>query len=628
MLARFPRVLAAAAGLIVLVCGCSDPAPDAPNAGVTPVSLGPIGAIYFHHSPTAFEVPPDAYRGAALVDFDGDGALDITLAGRAGVILLRGTGDGRFSRLEGAPEGPNEANGLAWADVDADGDLDLVVTTRDGKDQLWRQRDNGGAFDVSELPIDTAAEGATLGDLDGDGDLDLIIAQGAVTQNGVLGSNGAPNVAYRNDGTGSFEDATATWNLGGVAGGETFAGVLLDIDDDGDMDVLYIHDNANDQLLENPGDGTAFLDTSSTWLPDDPTSIMGVALGDYDGDGRLDLYGTTASNDRLYVRGPDNELVNRYADAVGTGVDQSVAQVGWGVAMADFDHNGRLDVLTTSSYASGSEYPGGPDGPGTLVLLRQTSGGGELGKLVDVSGQAGEVFERSLDGWGLAVGDVDGDGDLDVLLAASTDLGGGTVPAGDDPLRGPALLLNTTREASEQRSLQLTLDAPDSTDRYAVGALVTIEGAGSAPTRVQLVSAGTSYLSQHARALHFGMGLETATRVVKVRWPDGAEQIFGALPPGRHTLTRNPYQRCCIYGSECVPLDEPACRAALAAASGLGPQCASACAKLEECDALAESGFENPQNCPGQCTADPPSDADLACVAQATCAALGDCFTE
>jgi len=627
------------AGLALLACG--DGPDDVADVTPAPDTVEPSAdPIHFSDGSAQLGAPESELAGVSLADFDGDGNPDATLAGEEGVQIYRNIGGGQFERVTGTPSGPAGAAAAIWADVDGDADLDLFITTRDGPDSLWRN-DDGALVDAtadSGIIGETFGEGASFGDLDGDGDLDLIVCQGVTRDEGgpnegELGTRGNPNKAYRNNGSGKFEDVTEAWGLAGLATGETFGAMLFDVDGDFDLDVLMVHDAQPDQLFTNPGDGGAFVDDSKKYLPADDSSIMGMDIADFDGDGNLDVYGTTAVSDRLYLRGQDGEFANQYSDLIGDGVDQSVLLIGWGVGFIDVDNDGDLDVMTTASYSDGGEAEGTTPSPGAMTLLRydtplhdsrhEESGPGDM---VDISWTSGDVLLPSVNGWGLALGDVDRDGDQDVLVGLNKNIDESLVAPDDTPHKRALLLINDSRDAGTNHSLRLDLRQPGTKNVFAIGAEVTVKSDENLITRV--MTCGTSYLSQHENALHFGLGAGKRALTTRVRWPDGKVQIWLGQEAGAHELVRDDAKPCCGNDGQCWDLDEQSCNAKLSEVLGLADKCKQVCEKLETCDALKEADFENRASCVDECSSWPPPEASLNCVIDAECAALEPCLAD
>ncbi len=598
--------------------GSDDEAPaDVPVAPDVPVSPpDPVGPIHFFDASERLAISPTESRGVGLVDFDGDGAIDVSVTEEHGVRLYRNLGGGDLEALDVSVP-LDRAQGVTWVDVDADGDLDLYATSIRGTNRLMRN-DGGGAFtdvtDEAGLGDDGPSAGASFGDLDGDGDLDLLLCQAARSpddplrrQPAVRGNTGAPNVLYLNDGKGRFEPGAAG-PLAGPNGGESFTAALFDRDRDGDLDVFVAHDFSKDQLLENTGGGV-FEDRSAALLPSGETSIMGVVIGDIDGDGLLDIYGTDNNTDKLYL-GTSAEYVDVQPAWVAEDFDSTQALTGWGNAMVDLDNDGRADVVGTSSFSDPGDFTGGVAGVtrrGRMVLLQQVEGP----RFVDITFDAGLVMDPSLDGWGLAAGDIDDDGDIDLLVGAG--IAGTRLPA--DAHDTPLLLINDGYRATQNGWLQLDLRDPGSKNPFAVGAEVAVIAHGIRSATV--VRAGTSYLSQHAYRRHFGLGPYTRVPIVEVVWPGGERQRWIGLETGRHTLERRAGGGCCRPDGTCT--DDPDCaQENIAGLLDLDAECLDACENLSACGYLIDSG-QSRAGCEAACRALPPSKSTLQCSNQKTC---------
>lgn len=524
-------------------------APDVPNTvdtkpaqTVTPVDT----AIHFMDASARLGVFHGEVKGVALVDYDGDGWLDVTLAGPR-VRLFRGIGGGAFApaptplltEIEHAP------TGLAWADIDGDADLDLFVTGSSGLPALWRNDGEGRLTNVtadSGITGAPGAHGASFADLDGDGDLDLYLCQGAPDNPGPEGEEaeeepgelGAPNRVFMNDGAGKFEDVTAAWGLGGLPKGETFMALPLDFDNDSDPDLLIVHDWEPDQLFINQGNGK-WADASAQYLTEPYTLIMGLDVADFNGDGRPDIYGTQLGPDPdlLLIQQSDGRLVDQYESLIGDGLDQSRVTKGWGVMFADLDNDADVDVITTASF---HDYSFDTDLSGTLtgqmVVLRHDITG-DTHALVDSTSEAGEAVNRTLDGWGLATGDVDRDGAIDVLVGVE----GAGVPSFSNQQPHPLLLLNDGRDAHKNGWLLIRLRQPNTPNVFAVGAKITVKVGERSSTR--WILSGISFVSQSPYQQHFGLGQASQADSVKITWPDGVVQDAGQLKTGEHTIARD-----------------------------------------------------------------------------------------
>lgn len=553
-------------------------------------------------------IGPHQTQGVSLVDYTGDGWADVTLAAFDGLILLRGRGDGTF-------EHDNERAGIArddvvkamapvFADVDADGDLDLFVTTMADSDRLFQNQGDGVFLEITEkagLLRFTRSFGASFGDLDGDGDLDLLVAGGNHVSEAALpfpglaanpfgadpcgtaagsgdgvddeeapktelppgctpGERGSPNIAWRNDGKGVFTDATAQMNLAGGDGDETFGGLIFDVDGDGDNDIVIARDHRRAQLFLNAGNGT-FSNASETGIPTGTEGLMGMDVGDWDQDGSLDIYATNILTDVLLRQGAGGDTL--YTDALmgalGDGIDRSLLTTGYGCALADLDHDGDVDVITTSAFEVI-----GPDHDellriGQMMVLENRGGGVQAGAALDITEDAFTFSPPPLHGGGLSVGDYDRDGDLDVLVGLQAEHGLWTHHATPQH-RKVGLLLRNDGAGTSRPSVFIRLEAPGTINPFAVGARVDLETADSRGSRI--VFAGSPYLSSHPFDLHFGLGEAGFAELLRIRWPNGQEQVVPCVPRGRHIIQPGQGGRCCPLDGPCSDKDDLACRAA------------------------------------------------------------------
>jgi hypothetical protein len=471
--------------------------------------------------------------GLALFDFDGDGDLDLYLVGgwkldadkvveRGPSRLYRNRGDGHFEDVSAQAGLLDDGwgTGVAIGDADGDGRPDLFLT-RFGKDQLFLNRGDGTFQRVEDSPgIDGWSTGAVFFDADGDGDQDLYVCayvdctleqvlhatpeldwKERKVMKGPFGLEGKQNRYFENLGGGHFVDATAKAGLEDAGAYFSFTVVALDLDHDGDLDLYVANDSNPNYLYRNDGHGHfeeiglwsgAALDANGA-----AQAGMGIATGDVDGDGLTDLLVTNFAQDSatLYLNRGRCFFVD---DSVRWGLrEPSYAPLKWGAVLEDFDLDGDLDLFV----ANGHIYPQADDPPPTGTSYRQANLLLEnTGKrFVDRSRDAGPGLSVVESSRGVAVGDIDGDGDLDLVLSNV-----------DAP---PTLL----RNESERRGHWLLVDAP--------GALrVTVEHQGRSWMR-DAVSGG-SYVSVGDRRLHFGLGALARVERVRVLWPGGTETLL------------------------------------------------------------------------------------------------------
>jgi len=480
--------------------------------------------------------------GVAVFDFDGDGRLDIYLlnsqtveAARAGrsappAALYRNLGDWRFEDVttRAGLANPGWAMGVAVADYDNDGDDDLYVTCF-GPNRLYRNRGNGTFEDVSAragVADSRFSTGAAWGDYDRDGDLDLMVAnyvsftlddlprfgQGALcqfknipVQCGPRGLAGAGDTLYRNNGDGTFTDVSKEAGVDDPPGYYGLGVVWSDLDNDGWPDIFVANDTVPNYYYRNNRDGTFSEEGLVSGLAVDETggeqSCMGVAMGDYDRDGRLDLFVTNFSEqyNTLYHSNSDKTFTD--VSRASRTADISMPYVGWGTKFFDHDNDGWLDLLVVNGHVYpqiDGAYAGGMYRQRTLFYRNLRNG-----TFAEIAGEAGAALLERRSARGLATGDIDDDGDIDLVV---------------NDLDGPPLLLRNEGGESAGNWLRVRLTGNRS-NRNAVGARVTVRTGKL--LQVEEVRAGDSYLSYSDRRLHFGLGATDRIDEITIRWPSG-----------------------------------------------------------------------------------------------------------
>ena len=373
--------------------------------------------------------------------------------------------------------------------------------------------------------------GAAFFDADGDGFLDLYVAsyidcalddvlsakrtldwrgleKVAV---GPFGLKGAPDHFFRSVGGTRFVDATVEAGLQDRARGFGFAVRAVDFDGDCKMDLYVANDSDPNYLYRNEGNGK--FKEMGTWSGSAldgngaAQASMGIAVGDATGDGILDVFVTNFSEDfSTFYRGLGNLLFEDASRETGVG-PPTFKPLSWGTAFADFDNDGDLDLVV----ANGHIYPQIDRHPaliGTMAqrnLLLENQGPGAATVFRDVTEEAGPAFEALWSSRGLAVGDFDNDGRMDILVSHED--------------ATPSLLHNESRAAS-----WLTVVCEDlrgATDP--IGTVVTVTAGGRKQQRD--IASGDSYLSSHDPRPHFGLGPLEKVEEVDVRWPDGTHSI-------------------------------------------------------------------------------------------------------
>jgi len=326
----------------------------------------------------------DGSEDVALGDVDGDDDLDIIIANTDQNRLYLNNGSGEFTDATSTklPLDNDYSQGVALGDMDDDGDLDIIFANRFEQNRLYLNN-GGGVFTdaTSSFPAySDSSSGVALGDVDGDEDLDIIFA------------NGYPwdeqNRLYLNNGGGAFIDATAT-NL--PAHGDQSTSVALgDVDGDGDLDIIFANADQQNRLYLNNGGG-AFTDATSINLPVDSDDSRDVALGDVDGDEDLDIIFANYDQNKLYLNNGEGEFTDATSTNLPAGDDLSLA-----VALGDVDGDYNLDIIFGNVYQD-------------RLYLNNGSG-----TFTDATSNLPRDSDNS---WGIALGDVDGDGDLDIILA-------------------------------------------------------------------------------------------------------------------------------------------------------------------------------------------------------------------
>ncbi len=494
--------------------------------------------------------------GAGFIDCDDDGRLDIVVVKGSSIDRYQAGGDEMVTLYRQQPngafmEGTAAAGmtrrgwgmGVAAADFDNDDRLDLYVTGYGGN-ALYRNLGGCQFADVTEsagLRIGGFSTGAAWADYDRDGWVDLFVARyvhvdkdhlpvfgkdktcmyrGIPVQCGPRGLVGETDFLFRNRGDGTFQDVSAGAGVQDADGRYGMGVVWGDYDNDGWPDLFVANDAGENYLYHNNHDGR-FSDVAMTLgvaLSGDgvPLGNMGVDFGDFDHDGRLDIFDTTFENqDNMLYR---NEGPRGFSDiSRQAGVAQASARlVKWGTSFADFDNDGWADLMVACGHVlpqvdlskAGYTYR-------QPVLLHMNQGNGTF---IEQSTQAGLQRLALASRRGAAFGDIDNDGDMDALL----------VNVGEPP----ALLVNQL--ANRQHWVVLKLIGTIG-NRAAVGARVTVR-AGPL-VQFKEVRGGASYLSQNDLRLHFGLAKSTTIDAVEIAWPGGeAERLTGLAVNRFHTI--------------------------------------------------------------------------------------------
>ena len=544
---------------LLLALGCGSPPPEqtsAPPAAQFEEAAERTGLDFRHFLGATgdYFVPEIMGAGVALFDYDGDGDLDVYLPqgslldssksfsdsifpppgpGLAGGQLYRNeiipSGELRFVNVteESGIQATGYGMGVAVGDFDNDGFPDLYLTNF-GPNQLYHNNGDGTFADVTTLGLDDErwSASAAFCDYDRDGDLDLVVVNYIdfhITGNkqcyGRTGArdyctpkayNSVPDRLLRND-DGKFVDVTEAAGLT-AAHGNGLGVVCADFDGDGWLDIYVANDAVANQLWRNNGRGgfeDVALPAGVAFNADGLAEAgMGIAAGDFDLDGDEDLFLTHLSQETntLYVnggRGLFRDETNRY----GLG-SPSTPFTGFGVQWLDYNHDGLPDLfianggVTTMESQRGSEHP-----------FRQKNHlyRGLPGRFERVAAEAGPAFEIEEVSRGAAFGDIDNDGDIDIVVSNNN---------------GPARLLLNQQNGLRWIQVRLT-GVDDARDAY--GARVALLTEGRSPVW-RRVHADGSYLSSSSPIVHFGLGDAARLTGVGVEWLNGRREIFDAEP--------------------------------------------------------------------------------------------------
>lgn len=499
-----------------------------------------------------YALPEITGSGVALFDYDNDGDLDILQIrfpppGQphmpAPDRLFQQQEDSTFLDVT-ANAGlgdPGYGQGVAVGDVDNDGDLDVYVTNFGG-DTFYRNNGDGTFVDAtstSGFSGDYWSTSAAFVDYDGDGDLDLYVVHYVrFDPNKVCRwENSAPDYCgpqnfeavldtlYRNNGDGTFTDVSV--EVGINSPGRGLGIVCADLTGDGWVDFYVANDEDVNQLWVNRGDG-AFIDEAlmrgvGVDAYGKAEGSMGITVGDVNNDGRPDLFITNlpTETNTLYIS-TEYGIFADESDSAGLGA-VSLPYTGWGCGFFDFDHDGDLDLAVVNG-----RVKRGPLLPGALIsdfwnlyaepnFLFQNDG---QGRFTDISQLGGAFTARVELGRSLAFGDIDRDGDLDIVAGY---------------LNGIRVFRNDALAPDNHWLLIRAITA----NRDAIGAQVTIVAAGT--KYVRLVLPGYSYLSSNDPRAHFGLGKIDKIESIEVTWPDGRRERFRVSGVDQEVTLRQGY---------------------------------------------------------------------------------------
>lgn len=483
--------------------------------------------------------------GVALLDYNEDGLLDILLVNGSRLekgdtppptnMLYRNDGHGTFSETTGEA-GVNSSgwgNGVCVADVDNDGHDDLYLTYW-GSNILYRSNGDGTFTDIAAKAGvagdgKTWSTGCTFLDYDRDGYADLFVTsyvnfsmdttplagqypfcmwKGTAVYCGPRGLPFGTSFLYRNEGNGTFKDVSVKAGIRQAKDYYGFTAMAADLNGDGWTDIIVACDSTPSLFFRNNKDGTfSELGAESGMAYNEhgaEQAGMGLSIADFDNDGRLDILKTNFTGD--YPNLFRNAGKGSFEDVVvkaGLGVNPN--NVLWGGGFVDLDNDGLKDVFQVSGHV----YPevGRIDKREAYKMPRLVYRNLGKGKFEDMSARAGPAVGEAHSSRGAAFGDIDNDGDMDVVVMNMNEL--------------PSLLRNELK--SDNRWVKVKLEGTKS-NRSALGAAVTVSAGGLMQT--DSVQSQSSFLSRNDPRLHFGLGSADGVDKFEVRWPSGTSEVF------------------------------------------------------------------------------------------------------
>ena len=526
-------------------------------AAIQFVDVTENAGISFQHingAEGAFHIPETLGAGGAFFDADNDGYLDIYLvnsgywntspsAKQATSALYRNNRDGTFTDITATAKVGNRGNygqGITSADYDNDGNVDLYVTNF-GTNVLYRNNGDGTFTDVTKsagVGDNGWSSSACFLDYNLDGHLDLFVVNYLVYSVDVpyppCGEDGihtychpslfegAPDRLYRNNGDGTFTDvsqAAGVGDIGGMFHGKGLGVVSADFNNDGAPDLYVANDDTRNDFFYNNGDGTfreiSLLAGCAYSFNGVAQAGMGVATGDYNGDGWFDIFVTNLSyeTNALYRNNGDGTFTDVIYEAhLGK---ESYLFVGFGTGLFDADNDGWLDLFIANGHILDNI-----EDTHDILTYRQPD---QLfrnkadGTFQEVSESAGAYFQNLAVSRGTLFGDYDNDGDIDMLVTQSN---------------GPVTLLRNETETQNNYVSIKTVGVISNRDGIGTRITLTV----GEHTQIREVNPASSYLSSHDARCHFGLGLNATVDRLEVRWQSGVRQVFENLPANQEHI--------------------------------------------------------------------------------------------
>ena len=492
--------------------------------------------------------------GVAVLDYDGDGRPDIYLINGSTIAAMRGKekppraalyrnlGNWKFEDVTEKAGVANErwGMGVAVGDYDNDGRPDIYVGNF-GVSRLYHNNGNGTFTDVAEklgVARKGWSTGASFGDYDGDGRLDLFVPgyldfdlnnlppnpseatksdkvglnycqfRGMPVLCGPRGLKGEGDTLYHQKPDGTFEDASEKAGVNDPHKYYGFSSAFVHINDDDLLDLIVVNDSTPKQFYVNKGDGTFEEEGYPSGIALNENGReqagMGLGVGDYDNDGRVDFYVTNFSDDSntLYHNDGDGNFTD-VSFPSGHG-EMTMPFLGWGTSFMDFDNDGWKDIFVVNGhvYPGVDNYQWGTSYAQQTLLFRNLANG----RFERVAAAPGSGLAIAIPGRGLALSDFDGDGRLDAVI--------------NNMDSAPTLLKNVTKESGHWIELRLIGDVSKKSPRDATGAIAYLT-TDKIRQRQDVIS-GASFSSQNDSRLHFGLGAATRIDKLDIKWPGGA----------------------------------------------------------------------------------------------------------